>query len=95
MEDKKSYKTSNSTYIAAIHALYDREPDEWFKIEAGNRKHKAMAVYLDRSELPFLSDIKLVSGDREASLNDFKYALSVVREKINDVIYDRRTDDGK
>ena len=92
MGDNSSYKTSNSTYMAAILALYGREPDsdKWAKIVTGKNRHKAVAVYSDRSELPFLSDIKIVCGDREASLNDFKYAFSVIRDRIND----RRTDDG-
>lgn len=86
-----SYKTSNSTYMAAILALLGQEPDpdKWIKIETGNKRHKAVAVYSNRSGLPSLSEIKLVCGDKEASLNDFKYAFSVIRDRINDVIYDR------
>ena len=89
MEDNNSYKTSNSTYMAAVYALFSIEPDEWFKVETGNKRHKAVAVYSDRSKLPFLSDVKLVCGDKNASLNDFKYAFSVIRDRINDIIYDR------
>lgn len=91
MED--TLLTYDVFWMALIKAFCNREPDQYSVIKVREFKEKVQAVYLDRDGLPFLSQARIMFGDREISMNDFRFAYFDMKDKIHLVL--KKKSEGK
>jgi len=74
--------TPDMFHMAVIKAFLNREPDDLDKIPVSKFKQKVVGIYSDRSELPFLSQIEVVWGDKKIALDDFKLAFFEIKDRV-------------
>ena len=86
--------TPDMFHMAIIKAFLGREPDGLDVIPISKLRKKAVAIYNNRDGLPFLSQVKIVWGDREIKIDDFRIAFFEIKDKVFGTIRGERDSDG-